>query len=111
MALKTYTQAFEEDFIAEQEALESLSKNKRGRSIVRYLGHFTQETLVDGKIEKTYNLLMEFGDNDLDEYFATSQPPATTEDTIAFWRNLSRIAQALSLIHDFKHSPQGDYYG
>ena len=62
----------------------------------------------------TYNILLEYGEMDLDEYFGQMAPPARLSDIEAFWRPLFAIADAVNGIHNLKTSDAGiveEYYG
>ncbi len=62
----------------------------------------------------TYNILLEYGEMDLDEYFGRMVPPALPSDIEAFWRPLFAIADAIDGIHNLKTSDTGiveEYYG
>ena len=64
--------------------------------------------------QKTYNLLLEYGEADLDEYFFTTPPPALASDIIAFWEDLFNLAKALRDLHSFESPRAGverKYYG
>lgn len=111
MALKTYRASHQEDFEDEKTALVGLHREEENRPFVRYLGHFMQEKKINGNFEWTYNLLLEYGEQDLDEYFATVPPPATSDDIIAFWRNLFKIGDALKFVHRVSQTSEISYYG
>jgi len=65
--------------------------------MVKYLGDFSQ--VVDG--EATHNILLEYAENDLDEYFRRS-PPILTDHIQLFWENLLRVFVAIQGLHDFE---------
>jgi hypothetical protein len=83
--------------------------------MVRYIGHYSAEeereesedqvedTSEENKcnIARTYNILLEYGEKDLDEYFADdrSLPPVRSEEIIRFWQSLFKIAEALKIVH------------
>ena len=63
---------------------------------------------------KTYNILLEYGEADLDEYFSTTPPPALTSEIIAFWEDLFKLAKALRDLHSFEVPRAGverNYHG
>jgi hypothetical protein len=111
MAMKSYELSKSDSFYIEQEALAELSNDEAKRSIVQYLGSFSYEEERDGRLFKTYNLLLEYGEFDLDEYFIEMPPPSTADDIIAFWRNLFDIADALMFIHNFEYDRSAAYSG
>jgi hypothetical protein len=114
--LKVFRHGREDEFRVEKEAFEALSNlsidEKSGANLlIRCLGHFTEKLDVDGHTEKTHNLLLEYGELDLDEYFAETPPPATVDDIIPFWRNMFNVVDALEFIHNFQDYSGQDYFG
>jgi hypothetical protein len=112
MAIKTYENR-RDDFEFEVDALNAIRRQSEtnNRQFVQYFGHFTQGREVKGKYEKTSNLLLEYGEQDLEEYFAEAPPPATHDDIISFWRNLFRIADALRIFHQYALTPDTVVHG
>lgn len=86
--------------------------------MVRYLGEYTHEGhQVRGTSqvsEKTYNILLEYGDLDLDEYFLERLPPVFPTEIIRFWRDLFEVGEAIRGVHNLKYGKgefAEDYYG
>ncbi|ORX98944.1 hypothetical protein BCR34DRAFT_142156 [Clohesyomyces aquaticus] len=103
MALKSYSENRKDLFTWEKESF-SAFRNDPDMPIVRYLGCYIHE---DGKIptlETTYNLLLEFGESDLDEYFAdvTNIAPVLAPEIILFWESLFKVAVAINKIHNLQ---------
>lgn len=96
MALKTFSSEYYDVFNTEQSALRDLDKLHPDHKLVKYLGCYQHGELS----ELTYNILLEFGQLDLDEYFACTAPPTTFDGVVAFWRKLFRIVDALKIVHD-----------
>jgi hypothetical protein len=70
--------------------------------MVQYLGVYEiDEQMDDGVVERTYNILLEFGEHDLLEFFADPihHPPHLNEEIIDFWDSLFKVAEALKEIH------------
>lgn len=65
--------------------------------MVKYLGDYSHE--VDR--QATHNILLEYAENDLDEYFRRS-PPVLTDHIQMFWENLLRVVVAIQELHDFE---------
>lgn len=68
---------------------------------------------VDEKAAKTmYNLVLEHGEFDLEQYFQAHSPPQLEDEQLSFWRDLFLVAEAIRDIHN---STQGttakEYYG
>ena len=74
---------------------------KDQEGMVQCLGSYTyNEKLSDKTMLKTYNILLEFGEQDLEEYFAEAPPPVLKSKIVAFWRSLFEIAGALKKCHN-----------
>lgn len=102
MALKSYQESEKIIFDWEKEAFSGL-KNDPDTHIVGYLGAYSHDNgdKTDGK---TYNLLLEFGEKDLEEYCAdlTNVPPVRALEIIRFWESLFEVATAVEKIHNLK---------
>ena len=83
--------------------------------MVRYLADYvhnegTQKPTVATSTKKnqkhgtnfTYNILLEYGDCDLDECFMIEEPPVLETEIRAFWNDLFEIADAVDRIHNLK---------
>jgi len=101
MALKTYRTR--STFEAEKDALLGL-KHKLEVPIIRCLGSYTHTCEDEHTNTKTYNLLLEFGRLDLDEYWVddTNTPPVMTEEIIRYWQRIFEIATAINTVHDLR---------
>jgi hypothetical protein len=97
MAVKSFSKDMMDIYEWEQRAFTGL-QNDENAHIVRYLGCFCHN---DGSDAVTYNLLLEFGQMDLDEFWAdiANIPPARTEEIIYFWESLFNIAKAIRNVH------------
>ncbi|KAL8941905.1 MAG: hypothetical protein Q9216_001978 [Gyalolechia sp. 2 TL-2023] len=118
-ALKSFGDGNMVLFQNESEAFDAL-RNHNG--MVRYLADYThaEKTDVDLQtqstpsgsrercvIRNTFNLLLEFGEFDLDEFFAERLPPVLQGETEDFWRALFDVASALDGIHNLKLDRHG----
>jgi len=108
MALKTYPKSRRDDFEAEEEALTELNEAGTQESIIRYLGSYR---CVEADGNTTFNLLLEWAQFDLDEYFLELPPPSTSDEITAFWGNLFKTAEALRSIHNLRTIRGTDYSG
>lgn len=92
--------------------MEAFRALKDQDGLIAYLGDFQQRDPVTNKT--TYNILLEFGELDLDEYFFERSPPVLTAEIVHFWKDLFEVARAVKDIHIFTR-PRGDkpinYYG
>lgn len=84
--------------------------------MVRYLGayEFDSRPVIsasDRSNYRTHNILLEFGEFDLDEYFADkgSYPPVLPTEIRLFWASLFEVADALRRLHNHEHkNKKGD---
>lgn len=50
----------------------------------------------------THNILFEYGEMDLDEYFVQAHPPFLEQEIWKFWEVLSEVVGPIEAIHDLK---------
>jgi len=65
-------------------------------------------------IRMTHNIILEYGESDLEEYFAETTPPYLQAEVEAFWRGLFAVADAVRSIHNWKSKTEGkvqEYHG
>ncbi|KAK8134175.1 hypothetical protein PG984_006187 [Apiospora sp. TS-2023a] len=100
MALKTFTSENQEVFNREKQnylAVEGLA------GMVQYLGEYEIEENIDAQgVVCTSNLLLEYGDFDLEELFLSQSPPTSFETTVEFWEALIKVAEAVERIHNLR---------
>ena len=106
-ALKTFKSASQPVYQTEKEAFDGL-RNHSG--IVKCLLCYKhcnsrwpkrrQETEIGS--EATHNILLEFGEHDLEEYFHDNEPPVLQEEIENFWQDLFAVAKALNGLHNFQ---------
>lgn len=60
---------------------------------MKYLGeyHFRE----GGDTSPNHNIILEYGQQDLDEYLADTYPPVLNTEIIAFWEDLFKVAATL----------------
>lgn len=92
--------------------------------MVRYLGDYehvevqtvphTPQTTTDGEASKvevrkisTFNIILEYGDYDLVEYFEEFAPPVFQSEVNFFWTGLFEVAHAVENIHNFSVNKDG----
>lgn len=57
-------------------------------------------SLPGGSESRTaYSILLEYGDLDLSDYFASQSPPAIYREIERFWGNLCEVIDAIAQIH------------
>ena len=100
MALKTFTSENKEVFNREKQnylAVEGLE------GMVQYLGEYEIEENIDAQgVVCTSNLLLEYGDFDLEELFLSQSPPTSFETIVEFWEALFKVAEAVESIHNLR---------
>ncbi|KAL8658704.1 MAG: hypothetical protein Q9226_000818 [Calogaya cf. arnoldii] len=77
------------------------------KNAVNRLSALISETQQEHATRDTFNLLLEFGECDLDEFFAHRNPPVLQDETDQFWKALFEVADAL----DGLHNPQIPTHG
>ncbi|KAI1386093.1 uncharacterized protein F4822DRAFT_305220 [Hypoxylon trugodes] len=104
-AVKTFTEEHLEIFEWEREAYLVVQAKPQLPGMVRYLGEYEiDERLEDGRVSRTWNILLEYGEEDLEEFFASQRncPPNLNPETIQFWKSLANVAEALDAIHNLE---------
>lgn len=71
--------------------------------MVRFLGAYTHRN-AENRAE--HNILLEYGEYDLAEYFRI-QPPILPTNVFNFWHNMGNVASALSELHSFTLQSRG----
>jgi hypothetical protein len=96
--------------------------------VVRYLGDYEHiervEPITDSagrrgsesgtKTHATYNILLEYGELDLDSYFEECLPPILEGEVTDFWKDMFDVADAVKGIHEITILTAGtrqEYYG
>jgi serine/threonine protein kinase len=103
-ALKSYSSEMKLYFDWETDAFEGLHEQD-AKGMVEYLGEYEYEE--DGKM--TYNILLEWGGYDLDQYFESNKfcPPVRTKEIEKFYQNMFEVADAIKLIHTLIKTEEG----
>ena len=83
--------------------------------MIRWLADYEKVDKADATQVKTYNILLEFGEMDLADYFKRTLPPVLPLEIEAFWRSLFAVANAVQGVHDLKVRDDSgqtkEYYG
>ena len=74
--------------------------------MVKCFGNYSQTH----KGTLTHNLLLEYGESDLDVYFKKRHPPFFQGEIRLFWRELFEVAKAIQGIHEPSDSIDGRTY-
>jgi serine/threonine protein kinase len=107
-AVKQYPAAHQHSFKREVNALSILHTQKTAATnIVRCYGTFEHFTFG----ETTYNLVLEYGESDLSDYWARNPTPHDSVVLEQFWVSLLGIVEAVSRIHDAELSDSIVYHG
>jgi serine/threonine protein kinase len=99
-AVKQYPMEHEASYSWELEAFSLLG---RERSIIRCYGTFEY---FDRQGRIVRNILLEYGECDLREFWADTLHPQTAEEILEHWSSLLQIAEAVMHIHDFRDQGQ-----
>lgn len=108
LALKTFPHENHDVCKNEISAFAALQENK---GMIQYLGSFAQQK--DTGIYE-HNILLEFGDFDLEEYFELHVPPVLPGEIVRFWTNLFEVARAIEKVHKIatqRGERQQEYFG
>ena len=88
--------------------------------MVRCIGDYTHEEKVERRDSEphdprqskvTHNILLEYGEYDLEMIFANMLPPVFPTEVTKFWASLFDVAKALASIHNFKEPSGQDWHG
>ena len=96
-ALKTYRSNRKDIYEQDRNAFEALRGQDRSK-LIQYYGSFKQGS--------TYNILLEYADSDLNEFFADNRPPVTSKEIFGFWKGLIGVVDALQSIHELDVSDE-----
>ncbi len=115
-------------FNNEKDAFQAL--HKQNAAIVQYLCNYGHKERVPEVVpvtseifqsaphnacfKTTHNIILEYGESDLEECFAETAPPFLQSEVDAFWRGLFVVADAVKSIHNLKVEKEGrfeEYYG
>ncbi|KAF5505974.1 hypothetical protein CGCS363_v004313 [Colletotrichum siamense] len=106
-AVKSYLNGFDDLYKLDSDAFKRFNGTKDPRSlgVVTYLGEYLRHDRTDNGFSQgiTRHIMLEFGEQDLDEYLADTYPPVLNEEIIAFWESLFEIAKTLARIHQLEH--------
>jgi hypothetical protein len=94
-AVKTFKDGLRHLWAQETDAYQTLMTNK---GMVKFLGDYSHEN----DNQSTHNIMLEYAENDLEEYFRWRSPPVLHMHIREFWENLLRVAEALHGLHDFE---------
>lgn len=79
----------------ESDTFKAVGENK---GIVKYLGEYHFKG-VKGQRPR-HNIILEYGESDLDEYLAAICPPVLPEEINNFWDGIFKLAYTLRDFHD-----------
>ena len=103
MVLKSYSGNKKRDFDLEKEAFSGLQSTNEV-PILRYLGSYTHDYGEGNEAGETYNLLLEYAENDLYQAWAdeTNVPPVQAQEILQSWRSLFKVAEAIHYVHNLE---------
>jgi hypothetical protein len=111
MVLKSYCGNKKRDFDLEKEAFSGLQSNDQ-IPILKYLGSYTHDYGEGEEFGRTYNLLLEYGENDLYQAWAdeTNVPPVQAQEILQNWRSIFNVAEAIRHVHHLEIQRGKDQY-
>lgn len=116
-ALKTFSEGNKSLYTNESQAFHGL-RNHEG--MIRYLGEYEQKVTQQSEgssqpvTKQTFNILLEYGELDLDEYFLVRCPPVFQAEVGTFWKALFEVAYAVKGVHNLNANINGlaqDFHG
>ena len=121
--MKTFEEGNKKVYENEVQAFGGLRKHG---GMVRYLGNYVHKEMRqplnpqenrardEAGTKTTYNILLEYGEADLDEHFQSRLPPVLPKEINKFWQALFEVADAVDGIHNLKIEEEGEtreYHG
>ncbi|KAF4932675.1 putative serine/threonine-protein kinase MPS1-like protein [Colletotrichum fructicola] len=112
-AVKSYFKEWDDIYKGESQAFRGIrgTRDPRAHGVVKYLGEYSRHLRddVSGPVrEDTRHIMLEFGEQDLEEYLAATKPPVRSKEIIATWEGLFKVASTLRTIHQLDHDWDGD---
>jgi hypothetical protein len=78
-----------------------------GRNLNSLIPHIITSDSEKPKVRATHNILLEYGESDLEEYFVDTLPPYLQEEIECFWEGLFAVAHAVKTIHHLELNGTG----
>jgi serine/threonine protein kinase len=105
MAVKSYFPGWEDTYYYEDQAFKAV-QGKTG--FVQWLGTYslTAAPSLEREPRVSYHMLLEYGEQDLDEYLAEWHPPVLHTEIVEFWEDLFKIADSIKELHYLRYSGQ-----
>ncbi|KAH7022266.1 kinase-like domain-containing protein [Ilyonectria destructans] len=97
LAIKSYMSEYADVYKMESTAFTGM-QGQEGLGVVKYLGAYH----TDGGNHRDH-IMLEYGEQDLDEYLADTSPPVLNKEIIDFWESLFKVAHTLEGIHILNH--------
>ncbi|KAI0970661.1 hypothetical protein F4678DRAFT_114797 [Xylaria arbuscula] len=105
-AFKSYSEEWKDIYKSERNAFHGIKYEK---NMIKCLGtvecaQYPQTSHCQGTndLQRCYNILLEFGEDDLNEYFLVYSPPTLGREIIDFWENLFQVVDALQRVHNLE---------
>lgn len=86
---------------------------RKNAGMVQYFGEYRYEDSLstseatNSRIGLTYNMILEFGESDLHDYFEEVPPPVLQTEIQGFWENMAGIVYGLDGIHNLEETSHG----
>ncbi|KAG9563592.1 hypothetical protein KCU71_g3702, partial [Aureobasidium melanogenum] len=97
LAIKTISETRWNEYSQERRAFKGID-DKRG--MLRCLGSYNS---IDERGHKYYNILLEFADMNLHDFFMALDPPQLAEEVCSQWAEFCQIAAAIETLHHFDY--------
>jgi hypothetical protein len=98
-ALKTYNEGHTDIYNTEVDNFQGVGTLK---GVVDYFGSFGFMERDNTTMRHTKNILLEYGELDLDEYLASLVPPVLNSEIIDFWASVFAVATTLKEFHNIE---------
>ncbi|KAI1169526.1 hypothetical protein F4777DRAFT_584828 [Nemania sp. FL0916] len=99
-AFKSYSQGREDIYKIEKNAFKGIGNEQ---DMIKCLGTVETSNAPGGDPQdRCYNILLEYGEDDLNEYFIVHSPPTLSSEILDFWEKLFQIADALQRVHNLE---------
>lgn len=105
-AFKSYSEEWQDIYKIEKNAFNGIGNEQ---DMIKCLGTVQcvedPQTSYDPKTNpqrRSHNILLEYGEDDLNEYFFVHSPPTLGREILDFWEKLFQIADALRRVHNLE---------
>ncbi|KAI1148032.1 kinase-like domain-containing protein [Nemania diffusa] len=101
-AFKSYSQQYQGFYEIEKNAFNGVMDEKNMIKCLGTVQCVENPQSPSSTPPRSYNILLEYGEDDLNEYFIVHSPPTLGSEILDFWGNLFQIAEALRKVHNLE---------